>query len=305
MSEDRSIAAVLGLAGVGGPGQPQVLVRRSVPAGCRAPAARSRCRAGCASCARPARHVDAVDRDPARRSSAPGPIRCAAGSSCPCRCGRRCRPPRRPRAGSRNAVQHRHVAVAGAQAGDLEDDVARRRGASAFVRVSAPAHLARFPCRLRGRADRRAPCRHGPSSRIAPWWNTVTLPRACGRNACRDRRRSARVPVDLADDADERSRLLAGDAGRRLVEQHQPGLAAPAPLPISTSWRCPCASSPTGRRAMRLRGSSAPISSATATCACSRVPTRRADSHRFSSTVSPLITDGTCVLMPTPRRTIS
>src|SRR3954454_18580693 len=32
---------------------------------------------------------------------------------------------------------------------------------------------------------------------------------------------------------------------------------------------------------------------------------RRADNHRFSCTVRPFMTDGTCVLMPTPSRTTS
>ena len=60
------------------------------------------------------------------------------------------------------------------------------------------------------------------------------------------------------------------------------------------------------RRAMSPRAPSAAITSATVACGCVAAVRRGAPtSHRFSSTVRPFITDGTCVLMPTPRRTIS
>ena len=75
-------------------------------------------------------------------------------------------------------------------------------------------------------------------------------------------------------------------------------------MPISTICRWPCASSPTVRRAISPKPTSSITRCTSAGAAGPAVrPARR--EPQVLLTVNPFITDGTCVLMPTPMRTIS
>ena len=113
-----------------------------------------------------------------------------------------------------------------------------------------------------------------------------------------------RLLVDLVDDAHELVGLGAGDAGGRLVEQQQPRPLREHEADLDELALAVRELADQAARD-RARATSAASPRRPSPRVASRLPTRRADSHRFSSTVRPFITDGTCVLMPTPRRTIS
>ena len=233
---------------------------RSAPAGCRAPAARSRCRAGCG-------------RAPSSASR-----RCRRS-----RCGRRVvgtRPisvfrnvvlptplwPTMPTASPAcscevDAVQDRHVAVGGAQAGDVEDDVARDARVGAVASARSPRRRRRTVCALIWRGSRcrpRAPSASastsstGPSRRIAPWCITVTLPPSMRTN-CMSWSTTTTVAFWLTSwmmrTSWSASAPVMPAAGSSSSSSQ--GRCART-RPISTSWRWPCASSPTRRRAIAL-----------------------------------------------------
>ena len=114
-----------------------------------------------------------------------------------------------------------------------------------------------------------------------------------------------RLLVDSWMMRDELLGLGAGHAGRRLVEQQQPRPLREHEADLDQLALAVRELADQAARD-RARASICCITSSTAPRRRRGQPcTRRADSHRFSSTVRPFITDGTCVLMPTPRRTIS
>ena len=110
-----------------------------------------------------------------------------------------------------------------------------------------------------------------------------------------------RGPVDLPDDSTSRSISAPVMPAAGSSSSTSQGFLA-STMPISTSCRWPCASSPTLRRTIAPDRARRPLH--LTALARSWPCARRAASHRFSSTVRPFMTEGTCVLMPTPRRTI-